>query len=54
MLIIGDYMSSKIPPQPLVCQFCGEYFYGRKDAKTCSVNCRVKMKAKKDKEKGNG
>lgn len=42
---------NKRPPEPLICEFCKEEFYGRKDAKTCSVNCRVKMKTMKDKNK---
>ena len=44
-------MSNNLPPEPLVCQFCGQLFYGRKDAKTCSVNCRVKLKNKRDRER---
>lgn len=42
---------NKTPPKPKACEFCKEYFYGRSDAKTCSVNCRVKMKNRKDKER---
>jgi len=41
----------KTPPEPKTCDFCGEYFYAREGAKTCSVNCRVKMKTEKDKSK---
>lgn len=42
-------MNNKLPPEPILCCECGEYFYGRKGAITCSTKCRKRRSYKKDK-----
>lgn len=42
-------INNKTPPEPIQCEVCGEYFYGRVDAKCCSPKCRKRKQYKKDK-----